>query len=662
MMQLPVNMAEKIPARPKTTAHNPAEQALEKLLNQLSCSVCLEEYRRPRVLPCLHVFCEACLEKLVGTQRDKLRAPCPNCRKPAPLPEGGVSSLPAAFYIQHLFEVIEVLEKVHNPKKARCDKCGEGEVQGFCRDCGQFICQHCIDVHHKWKELQGHEISSLDEVQETASKMVAPKKVSSMCSKHTTEPIKIYCETCDELICRDCTVKTHRDHNYDLIPDIFPKHRDAILACLGHIKSELASVGYTISRLKARSSKLDGQGMEAKAKVDAEVDKLQAILEAHRRELHSQIDGKVCQGKKELAAQIDGHELRQVQLSSCVEFVEGSLQSGTQEEVLSMKRQVEQRTRQMADEFKSQQLVLGPEKEICVVCADLSSACQTLGEVKFEKVPFKGIHIKTIGGINRPRHIAFATTGEMVVCEQNGNCMQVFDWNYRLLRSFGNTGPEESRLSAPLGVAISSDNTVFVVGCHSSVKKFTLEGRFIASVSSKGSTGQVQFNTPFAIAYNHTNNRVYVCDTGNNCITILNHDLTFHNTFGRRGSQAGQFSMPEGLSVSSKGNVLIADYLNNRIQVFNVNGCHLSSITHTGAGEKLQRPISVAVGPDDWVYVMEYGCARVSVFDENGKYIKSFGKSGGKDGEFCNPHAIAVSDDGYVYVSDTYNNRVQIFK
>ena len=153
--------------------------------------------------------------------------------------------------------------------------------------------------------------------------------------------------------------------------------------------------------------------------MNAEVDKLQAILEAHRRELHSQIDGEVCQGKKELAARIDGHELRQAQLSSCVEFVEGSLQSGTQEEVLSMKRQVEERAREMADEFKPQQLVLGPEKEISVVCADLSSACQTLGEVKFETVQFKGTHVKTIGGINRPRHIAFAKTGETVVCERN---------------------------------------------------------------------------------------------------------------------------------------------------------------------------------------------------------------------------------------------------
>ncbi|CAI8019420.1 Tripartite motif-containing protein 2 [Geodia barretti] len=74
-------MAEK----PQATTENPAQQALEKLSKQLSCSVCLEEYRRPRVLPCLHVFCEACLEKLVGTQRDKLSAPVPQLPQALPL-------------------------------------------------------------------------------------------------------------------------------------------------------------------------------------------------------------------------------------------------------------------------------------------------------------------------------------------------------------------------------------------------------------------------------------------------------------------------------------------------------------------------------------------------------------------------------------------------
>ena len=488
--------------------------------------------------------------------------------------------------------------------------------------------------------------------------MVTPKRVTTLCTRHPTEPIKIYCETCDQLICRDCAVKTHRDHSYDLIQDAFPKHRDTILACLDSLKTELAIVAGTIVTLKTRSSQLDRRGIEAKGKVDGEVAKLQAILEARRRDLHSEIDGKVAQGKKELVAQIDRDELRQAQMSSCVEFVEGSLQSGTQEEVLSMKRQVEQRAKQMAGEFKPQQLQLDPEKQLRVVCTDLSPACQALGEVRFVR-QFEGRHVRTIDGINTPRHIAFATTGEMVVCEWRAHCVTVFDSSYRRLRSFGNTGSDESRLNGPRGVAISPHNTVFVASCHC-VKKFTVEGQFIASVGSKGS-GQLQFNTPFAIAYNNTNNRVYVCDTYNHRITILNHDLTFHGSFGSHGQEAGQFKFPEEISVDSKGNVLVADHLNNRIQVFTASGRHLSSITHTTPGQRLRGPASVAVGPDDWVYVVEFSANRVSVFDENGKYIESFGKQGDKDGEFINPYCIVFSDDGFVYVSDTGNGRVQLF-
>ena len=641
-------------AKQKTSAVT----ALEKLADQLTCSVCLEEYTRPRVLPCLHVFCEACLQRLVVGGANRLSTRCPNCRQVAQLPGEGVASLPSAFYIQHLFEVRDTLEKVRDPSKVQCEKCGEGEAQGFCRDCGQFICQLCLTMHRKWKELQGHEISSLDEVEAVASKMVPPKKVAVMCPKHPTEPIKIYCETCDELICRDCTVKAHRDHNYDLVPDAYPKHRDAIIASLEPIKQQLASVAETISELGKKSKRVEERSKKMKRKVDAEIDRLHAILEARRKELHCEIDEKVHQASKELAAQRDQHELTQAQLSSCVEFVEGSLQSGTQEEVLSMRRQVMERTQHMAKNFDSKRLQLGPEQVLSVVCGDLSPACQTLGEVHFGQ--FQGTHVKTISGVKWPRDIAFVATGEMVVCEQSANCVSVFDSSYRHLRSFGNTGPEERKLSNPLGIAISPDNTVFVAACHC-VKKFTVEGQFIASVGTEGS-GRLQFNAPWAIAYNGTNNKVYVCDTRNHRITILNHDLTLHGSFGSGGSDPGQFNKPEGISVDIKGNVVVADRDNHRIQVFDASGHFLSAITHTTSGPQLQGPVSVSVEPDNCVYVLEKDICRVSIFDHTGKYIKSFGRRGDKDGEFRDAYSVAVSDEGYVYVGDIYNNRIQVFK
>ena len=108
--------------------------------------------------------------------------------------------------------------------------------------------------------------------------------------------------------------------------------------------------------------------------------------------------------------------------------------------------------------------------------------------------------------------------------------------------------------------------------------------------------------------------------------------------------------------------MVVANFDSKSIQVFDASGQFLSAITHTTSGQQLQRPSSVSVGPDNCVYVAEYDSNRVSVFDHTGKNIKSFGKYGGKDGEFRGPYGVVVSDEGYVYVCDTGNNCIQVFK
>ena len=268
-----------------------------------------------------------------------------------------------------------------------------------------------------------------------------------------------------------------------------------------------------------------------------------------------------------------------------------------------------------------------------------------------EDSQLKGSYLQIVK-VDKPRQIAFATTGEMVVCEFESNCVTVFDpsSNYRRLHSFGSHGTEET-IRKPSGIAISSDNTVFVAASDS-VKKFTLDGNFIASVGSCGS-GRLQFDNPSSIAYNATNNRVYVCDTRNNRITVLNYDLTFHDSFG---SASHDFNMPNGIAVDKTGNVLVGDCKNNgRIQVLDANGHHLSSITHC----QLFQPNSVSVGPNGSIYVV--GCGKVLIFAENGRYIKSLYDEWETLHIPRNPTDITVANDGSLYVSNYKFNQVQIF-
>ncbi|CAI8019271.1 DnaJ homolog subfamily C member 13 [Geodia barretti] len=98
-------------AKPSTAA----EKALQKIQDQVTCGICLEPYKQPRLLKCFHVYCEQCLQRLVRGGREGQSLPCPQCRQDTPLPVGGVPGLQGAFYIHYLFDIQDALKKVCMP-------------------------------------------------------------------------------------------------------------------------------------------------------------------------------------------------------------------------------------------------------------------------------------------------------------------------------------------------------------------------------------------------------------------------------------------------------------------------------------------------------------------------------------------------------------------
>ena len=743
-------------------SHKMAEKALQKLSDQLTCPICLDNYTTPRVLPCLHVFCEDCLSRLVLRDPENLTATCPNCRRETRLPQKGVAGLPPAFYINHLFEVKDTLQKVTDPNKPRCEKCEDGDAKGYCRDCGKFVCEACITVHRKWKEFSEHEIATLGQIEADVAQLAPPKKVAMKCSTHHFEELKMYCEACNELICRDCTVKAHRDHQFDLVGDCFPKHRDTIVASLQPIKQQLDIVNQAVAEVDARFKRTIENGDTIKLDIQAATSELITVLKAREQQLMAEVDQIVGQTSKTLAAQRDHYQLTQTQLASCVEFVEESLRTGSRQEVLSMKKPVVERVQQMAKEFQPNRFQLGPEEIIHFSHKDLIDTCKRFGETfstptcpekcyatgegverawcgkvatfllhtvdedgkaredpnipitaelvshggaaivkcqvakredrtceltyqpqsrgqhdlsvkvygkHIKNSPFtvavtkrapdcQWIHEKTISGLNRPHGLAVTKEGLIVVAENTAHCVTVFDRDGRKLRSIGRQGSGQSKLSGPHGVALCSDNSVLVTVNHC-VKKYSLDGKFMTSVGTYGS-GQLEFYDPYDVTANDRN--VYVSDKYNNRIVILNTDLTHHSNFGSYGSGPGELYYPEGIAIDSSGKLFVADHKNNRIQVFNHEGKFLYQFQKQGPEmENLSRPTRVFIDSDDFVYVLLRDAGCVSMFDNKGKFIKLFGKKGVMAGEFSEPRDIVVDMNGSVYISDSGNNRIQIF-
>ena len=351
-------MAEKITTK----------DALQKLDAQLECSICLDTFKQPKLLPCFHVFCKSpCLEKLVAKDGHSLT--CPTCRHIVPLSEKGVDGLQSDFHIDRLFEIRDAFNKAAEPTETQCGNCEDDKATGYCRDCGDFLCDDCQAAHRKTKN---HQLLTLKELETQAASLVPPKKDAPRCPKHKNKKLKIYCETCKELICNDCTIRLHRDHNYDLLADVFHKHKEELVSSLKPVKQKLHTVQQALKAFDTRAKKINDQRATLEAHIHKEIDQLHQLLDQQRAQLVGELDMLTQQKLKTLAAQRDQVEITQVKLTSCLEYAESGLQTGTESEVVAIKAPVLKRIEQISAEFDPD--TIQPETEgdlrVAVHCID----------------------------------------------------------------------------------------------------------------------------------------------------------------------------------------------------------------------------------------------------------------------------------------------------
>lgn len=146
--------------------------------------------------------------------------------------------------------------------------------------------------------------------------------------------------------------------------------------------------------------------------------------------------------------------------------------------------------------------------------------------------------------------------------------------------------------------------------------------------------------------------------------------LTPDAVIGGPGKDAGQFDAPRALAVAPDGSIYVADSRNHRIQhfapdgtVINVWGKFADIAQGAAPGGTFNEPWGVAVGPDGSVYVTDTWNHRIQKFDANGTFLTMwgyFGQADKPDG-FWGPRGIYVDANNQVFVSDTGNKRIAVF-
>lgn len=227
----------------------------------------------------------------------------------------------------------------------------------------------------------------------------------------------------------------------------------------------------------------------------------------------------------------------------------------------------------------------------------------------------------------------------------------------RFITTWGRWGGEKGNFKEPYGIAIDKTGSLWVSDTGR-IQLFDSNGNWIAEYKQAGLTN------PRGIAFSALG-YVYVTDSIANEVFVFSSRGVFLKKWGGIENSFGELESPQGIAVDSNGTVFIADAGNSRIQKFTFDGDFLDCWNGNG-GNELTWPEGIAVDNSGVVWVtdrsvFDHSIARVIAFSPDGEVITSFGETGLGDGHFKRPGGIAISSEGFLFVSDATNHNVQRF-
>ncbi len=618
-----------------------AENAIQKLNEQLKCAICLDTYTDPKLLQCFHIFCVKCLVKLVVRGKEgELTLPCPSCRNHTPIPESGVTGLQAAFRINELLEIRNDLKEAGNqphedagPNLAKDNDDADGEIEY------QSLSKKCVQY----------------------------------CSEHDQKEVELYCETCSELICYRCAVKggKHSKHSFEQLAIAFEKYKKQAESFLKPMGRQLKTINAAMAKFDTHSEKITNQREFIEATVKNNSRRLHEIIDARTAELLDQLN-LITEGKlKGLAIQKDQMEIVQSHVSRCMEFVEGSFVTGNQGDVLKMKATIVNQIRElirpllpeMSEPSSDADMKFSAPPEIAAMCQVFGKVYSpgspdpdkcNLQELK-KDVMVNSTSTATLSTINYsgdPCVSPFHSLECELVCELTKATVKC---------SAEKAGQSQYKITYQPTIKGRHQLHVKVEGQNIKESPFTVIVKAPVEDLAKPIFVIEGVKRPWGVVVNKKG-EVIVAENGGNCISIFSSNGEMIQSFGRRGVEPGHFQNPRGVTVDGEGNILVADTGNCRIQKFTEGGRFVKFLAMEGSPPlPSTAPWGITYNAvNNRIYVVDE-INRVQIFTADLSPLSKYGSEGIDNGQFLSPFDLACDSTGKVYVTDSGNGRVQVF-
>jgi DNA-binding beta-propeller fold protein YncE len=275
-------------------------------------------------------------------------------------------------------------------------------------------------------------------------------------------------------------------------------------------------------------------------------------------------------------------------------------------------------------------------------------------------------------GANRvlvsPQSVTTDSQHRVIVTDAAAHGLHVLAYNAR--DSFQIVGGQGRRLQSPCGVAVDSEDNIYVSDSERGVVLvYDSEGKFINTIGSFADEGL--FERPSGVAIDAKAGHLYVVDPPRHTLFILDlkgnvlarvgsADGTSMGFSTRTGStEPGGFQYPQSVLIHNN-ELLVLD--STRVHILNLQGKFLKEFkiaNSTDSRDKGPAP-GLFMDAENHIYVSDPGSGIVREYTHEGQLLGAFGRPGLRMGEFNAPAGMWADSAGRVYIVDA--RRVQIFQ
>ena len=629
----------------------------KNLKKQVTCSICLDTYTEPKTISCLHTFCCECLERHARVSQRHGKFRCPECQAEIDLPQGNrFDRLPNSFFHKSLLGVLEAEDRQAIPRQQQetCSQHTEERVRYYCSSCDACICPICVVEDHRShafdllekavQEDKKNIMLTAETIKEKANLFRAKLRKLDKTSEDMEMNIAIAKQEVSKATERVIT-KT-RQQEKQLLESLEMTRRKRIEQ-INSAKQELESLVKQMNQAAEFAENLvqSSSGLniiQTKTTLKQKFQELRGVeISRHHPTTFVKFTAASQQDLKLGFIQLTEKPAKAA--TSTVEGLDQTFQAGVEAEFTLCPKKSGGEISNQADVKGRVELLIKPVKDITDVIVEEKENGNL--RLKFTpKVPGAyNIEVK-INGDKLP-------TCPMTVQVKERELVVVGELELKL--------PPGDTLERLYGIAVNTEGQIVVTDNFGNcVYVFDENGNCFRKSRGEGSnTGQFQY--PDGISFLNVN-EVLIADYSNNRIQRLNIQTgTVTKSYGKKGKEKGEFGRPINVTVDDEERIVVTERGNDRIQVMSKEGESIFTFGDKGL-EKLRNP-TCCITYKNMFLVSDEGNHCIKAFDQLGTFLYKFGGEGYQDGQFNTPHGLLVDSSSNLLVCDFGNNRVQGF-